>query len=612
MILGMRTSVSTLAISPVVSQNFLTNTTVPSWLDNSGTTGNRMLYDATGKLTYAPNNMATSSQDFSTVAWTKTGLLAFGSGSTQNTNATNDPFGANNAALITEDTSAGRHFVYRNLSAAIGTKYVASIYAKAATRTFVALGQRNGAGTVGYTVVVNLSNGTISTTSSVGAPTGTSSSVDPIGNGWYRISVGMIADASSLFFECGVSNSGTPTYFANMPTYTGDGSSGLYVYGGQLEAVTYQTAPTAYIPTTTAAVYQPRFDYDPATLQPRGLLIEESMANIALQSNTLTTTWTLSGVSLAQNVTGVDGLTSAWTVTNDTTNVIHQFYQSVASASGRSHQVVAKAGTASFMTITPTGIGSCYATFDLSNGSVVASAGGTASAVAIGNGFYLCKLENTTVAGTFYILRIAETAAQAVSMLGGTGYVGTNKTIIVQNLQLEVGAFCTSYIPTVAASVTRVADIVKWTSAAFSSYWNATQGSVITQVATTTVKASAGVFSANSGTSANRIDCRADGASIVTAASVNQAVLNFGAFSNDTTNRVGVAYKLNDFAAVKNNGTVVTDTSGTVPTVSQFQIGGLDGGSANGLNGWVQSLAYYNQRLPDATLKTKSTVGAPL
>ena len=41
----------------------------------------------------------------------------------------------------------------------------------------------------------------------------------------------------------------------------------------------------------------PRFDYDPITKVCKGLLIEESRTNQALQSENLTTTWTRTGVN---------------------------------------------------------------------------------------------------------------------------------------------------------------------------------------------------------------------------------------------------------------------------------------------------------------------------
>lgn len=54
------------AVSPVVSRDFLTDQSVPTWLDYSGITGHRMMYDSTGKLTYAPNNELLNTATLST------------------------------------------------------------------------------------------------------------------------------------------------------------------------------------------------------------------------------------------------------------------------------------------------------------------------------------------------------------------------------------------------------------------------------------------------------------------------------------------------------------------------------------------------------------------
>lgn len=59
---------------------------------------------------------------------------------------------------------------------------------------------------------------------------------------------------------------------------------------------------------------------------------------------------------------------------------------------------------------------------------------------------------------------------------------------------------------------------------------------------------------------------------------------------------------------VGNNG-AVGSVSGTPATITTPYIGSR--GSNFWINNCVRSLALYNQRLPDAILKQKSSVGAP-
>ena len=62
------------------------------------------------------------------------------------------------------------------------------------------------------------------------------------------------------------------------------------------------------------------------------------------------------------------------------------------------------------------------------------------------------------------------------------------------------------------------------------------------------------------------------------------------------------AYELNNFAFSANGAAAVTDTLGTVPTVTKLDLGTLTP-ATNPLNGHLRRLAYYNTRLPDAKLQ---------
>ena len=114
--------------------------------------------------------------------------------------------------------------------------------------------------------------------------------------------------------------SSTENWIGFQLTTSGDE---IWVWGCQVELVTYQTAPSGTYynshptPTTAAAYYGPRFDNyyntSTSTWQSRGLLIEGTRTNLVVQSNTFNsaTSWLKSSVgTILQDVTGIDGLTS--------------------------------------------------------------------------------------------------------------------------------------------------------------------------------------------------------------------------------------------------------------------------------------------------------------
>jgi len=87
----------------------------------------------------------------------------------------------------------------------------------------------------------NISTGQILTDSS------TSSSIEAYANGWYRVSItATTPSAQSTLFAIGLADAD------NSRSYTGDGTSGIYLYGAQAEpSATY---PTSLIPTNGTSV----------------------------------------------------------------------------------------------------------------------------------------------------------------------------------------------------------------------------------------------------------------------------------------------------------------------------------------------------------------------
>jgi hypothetical protein len=89
-------------------------------------------------------------------------------------------------------------------------------------------------------------NGTISNVANSGNGTGASAQIQNIGNGWYRCSVSGKPNTSGTAAGLGLYlDNGTTT------VYTGDGQSGLLVWGAQLEE---GLIANNYVPTTTSVV----------------------------------------------------------------------------------------------------------------------------------------------------------------------------------------------------------------------------------------------------------------------------------------------------------------------------------------------------------------------
>ncbi len=509
------------------------------------------------------------------------------------------PNGTMTADKLVENTANAVHFTQLITTCVSGTPFIASMYAKAGERSKLEILDP-------YTLTgrtFNLSNGTTEAVQTGGVTNATVNGIQNIGNGWYRCYIGVTTTGTNIALRATVSNGSTTLY-------TGNGSNGVYLWGAQLSDSasldTYVATPGA-APTSTA-YYGPRFDYDPVTLAPKGLLIEEQRTNLVLQSaNLAISPWGTGGSS--STITANDGVapdgtqtaakldsavnsgrfSSPWSTTSGTTYTTSIYVKAI---SGGPNLQLVVAGSQPFG---GTG-GDRTVVFNAFTGAFVSKSAdvSTYSITSVGNGWW-------RVTGSFTATANA-TTAMAI-------YAGASPTVFYAwGAQLEAGAFATSYIPTTTAAATRSADIATVTGSNFASWYNTDEGTLFVEYAKGDNNSGRRAVTINNGTSMNQIRVSVSVATltrpdwqIINGGSVEANVLGPDVAINAFA-KVAGCYQVNNIQAAVNGTLRTADTSAVIPTVNQMAIGANEA-SGSLLNGTIKRISYTPRRLSNQQLQ---------
>lgn len=372
----------------------------------------------------------------------------------------------------------------------------------------------------------------------------------------------------------------------------------------------------------TAASGSARFGYDPTTLLPRGLLIEEQRTNLLLRSEEFDNASWSKGVfsTVTANATvSPDGTADAdKVIINNGINLgtgtgagVRQDISKAASAITYTLSVYAKAAELnSIILFLANGVASASAraTFNLAAGTVgsattVGAFSGASTMISpAGDGWYRCVLTATSDADTS--MRDTFMPFDTVKTQGN-GSDGVH----LWGAQLEAGAFQTSYIPTTSSQVTRIKDTAVISAPNFAPWYNTVEGTFIAElIMPYGITASKAVFAADDGTATNRIYMYGNSATsgitfIVSDSGAVQANLNSATVpASGSSVKSGISYKADSFSVCANGGSVTTDTSGTVPTaIDRLEIGCHT--LSNQLNSHIKRIRYYPSKFSDTNLQ---------
>ena len=170
-------------------------------------------------------NLIQYSEDFSQGYWSKIG-------SSISPNVTISPDGTQNASKLVEDNLNGLKRLRNNAVSTSGDNTL-SFFVKSAERNWILLRE---AGQTGAYAYFDLENGVIGQSSSA-----ENINIEQLNNDWYKISFKDNLTYVAIELRLALSD--------GVASYQGDGVSGIYIYGAQVEE---QSFSTSYIPTNGA------------------------------------------------------------------------------------------------------------------------------------------------------------------------------------------------------------------------------------------------------------------------------------------------------------------------------------------------------------------------
>ena len=475
------------------------------------------------------------------------------------------------------------------------------------------------------TVVFNGANDQISQTFNVSNHT---FSVYVKGTAGETIVVGFGAGAATLHTLTGdfdrVSATGSSAFFVYIGTFAGATARTINVFGAQLET---GDIATDYLATTTSARSTfagitvdgtsvpnvPRLDYSGGATCPSLLLEPTATALNYFSEQADNAYWIKEGTTISANTTATldpSGYSGADKLQEDSSTGRHRYGRATfPSGIQRTFSVFAKKAERDYVALfenNAVGAQLKGVIFNLNTGAVSLNNDAayylSPTITALANGWYRCS-----VTWTSYSLSVPSVGVSSDGLTNS--YTGTTGSgVYVWGANLTATSYLQSYIPTLSAEVTRVAESCSRTSA--SAIIGQSEGTLFVEMDKDFAEVSERYIAIGDGGTANRIMVIGG-----TGGSIRGFISNSGVvqFDNSTGSAVGnhkiaLAYANNNVAFYVDGVQIALDTSATIPAVANLYVGASEIGLPERLNGGLKQALLFKTRLTNAQLAELTTL----
>jgi len=356
----------------------------------------------------------------------------------------------------------------------------------------------------------------------------------------------------------------------------------------------------------TAAVDTPRFDHDPVTGESLGLLIEESRTNLLTYSSNHQKDIThnfLNGYTstVHTKVTNIDPPVEGdevWIIENQGSNDYAIKSDNSTQSGYVSYTIFLKRYDSDTVNIA-SHFGNVVGTFNLVNGTFTNG----------GYGVQMLPYSN----GWYKIIWTRDYSSQS-KQTGITISPNSSTGVYVSGIQIEVGSFPTSYIPTTGTIVTRATDVASITGTNFSSWYNTDESTVYFEG--NVIAGASGQYalwgiqggsSRINGIQMTRRSQQGSRFNHYDSGSAPDIDLNGPLWIDNSYRKLSAAIGQSSAGFADSGSLFGTDNSYQLPSASDgldsLYLGSAYGGGLAAYNVHIKRLAYWPKRLPDGALK---------